>query len=341
MQTESHFLFIGMASSGKSTLRKLLSASSSEIKPSVGVDYSFRKISSHGTSTISSAHFWEVAVSPNNLVNTELLVSLLSTIISPVILPCLHVIISLNLDQHPDLFFYAVRLVHAVKTAIAKIAPLVAPEIGREFARRCTLGPSHWYNSSENIKGQDYIGIPIFIVANKFLNFDDVTFDRRRALVRSLRYLCHSEGCSLAFCDLEAQKQVPSTAKLLSVLKALCMGAPPKVHNPVFDDVQPVLVFAGQDDLNQIGKVPDVNRIPSLVLTELSTYLSSNQLLRSWAAFLISLFEFSSSFSQREDVKTCEVNTKVAMEVENASMQAEMHAKSLKDTPSFLGLLGL
>ncbi|KAL0241774.1 hypothetical protein GEMRC1_007009 [Eukaryota sp. GEM-RC1] len=302
--SHSHVLFLGMSKSGKSTLKSLIS-SSTQMKSAFGLDYSVSRKAI--MNTVHKTHFWEFGFSASSKSDYDLLHTLLSRTITPDNLLNLSVVITFTLPDlnasesntaaSPKPLFNLIRLLHLVKTRIRSVTKSLSDDQKKILSDRIHRGPSYWSPETDNC------GIPIFLIGSFFLPFDSVVGSPRTALVRSYRYLAHTEGCSLFFCDFfpESHQELQTNVSVLAhTLKALISGRTVRPVKSILSDDSPVLVLSGSDSMSEIGTISDSSLAES-ARKELRNSLPWNDGLRNWIGGLMNIFSgYQNSFSKGE-----------------------------------------
>ncbi|KAL0218626.1 hypothetical protein P9112_004279 [Eukaryota sp. TZLM1-RC] len=290
---ETTFVFLGPSRSGKSTLRKLLSSSSSsirELKPTIGIDY--QVTTSTNVSSTRVNHLYEIALDLTSPSSLTTLLKYLAIVITTDNLPSVHIALTISLAEVPHSLLHLVRMLHVIKHHVSSLMQ----------HSKCQPLINSWYTESpSNIDSTFYCGIPIFLIATHFFSFDNITGLSRRSFVRSLRYVAHTHGCSLFFTDVEGAREAQVT-RVVKIFKSICFGREVRFQSLLVDDNSAVSVFAGSDSLDLIGHVPQSKTRPSFVSKELSPFGITNQKLIDWVIYSVSNFnEFKATFIQSID----------------------------------------
>ncbi|PAA85236.1 hypothetical protein BOX15_Mlig014805g2 [Macrostomum lignano] len=259
-QQESHVLFLGSKSAGKTTLINRLLEKDESPKPTVALEYTFGRKSKGHASNKEVAHVWELG---GGFSMTRLLDMVID---ADNVLNC-SVVLLVDLSQPGTIWSAVEALTAAVVACVGRVIASAPKESRLKEQLR-----QKQKDRLQNVEADDAqlmtpFPLPLTIVGGKFDQFQEkVDHERKRVATQTLRFLAHSYNASLYFFSTVKQEQAAS--RLRSHLTQLAFGS--GGHHPHQDEVQadvgrPIILPAGRDSFAKIGQPPaddgDYNRL--------------------------------------------------------------------------------
>uniref|UniRef100_A0A7S1KMQ4 Cytoplasmic dynein 2 light intermediate chain 1 n=1 Tax=Percolomonas cosmopolitus TaxID=63605 RepID=A0A7S1KMQ4_9EUKA len=254
---ETNILFVGSASSGKSSLlHKVLlrQSASAPVEPSIALEYTYgRKEDGY---KLFIAHFWELAGGTS-------LASLTNEIINAQNIHTYALVLCLDLTNPQALLTDLFPLIHHIEKHANAAYDLMRAhnsKLPQKIMDRATKRFGHSHPDLDKV--HFVAGIPLIIVANKYDKFQQMYSPQHlKVMAQTLRYLAHMHAATLIQMDLSNDAQHDNAQlqqhKAFRQIMNNIMFAGPLTNDlraPHTDTtLGPVRVLAGTDSLKSIG----------------------------------------------------------------------------------------
>lgn len=239
----THLIFLGDQSSGKSTLIQTFlkpSGGAKETKPTIALDYNFARKTANNVKYI--AHIWELG---GDLIEPRLL----EIPVTKASLPSAAAIICCDLSKPHNVVVSVLRSLSALKEIVKKrsdeIQATSAPLLAEHRERLQTPYKSH--ADANRVRTLD---IQTVIIANKADSLRTLPASERRGLLQMLRFIAHYFGAHLI---ATSSNDVAARENYRNLINNLCFSTNMRPLSEVSDNSdKPLAVSRGQDTFDAI-----------------------------------------------------------------------------------------
>jgi dynein light intermediate chain 2 len=245
---ESTIILMGSKSAGKTSMILRFLEKEEHPKPTTALEYTFgRKAKGHNMNK-NVAHIWELG-------GGTFLSDLVEVAIKEDSLLYTSVVLVLDLSHPNELWATMEMLIETtlqrIKEVMAKLSE-VCPKIHEEIKKKPSIqfGDDH-----PDLEMIDPFPLPLVIVGTKYDVFQDFDADKRKMIVKTLRFVAHNYGAALQFCS---NKNEGLMNRIKAYIGHLVFGTPLSKNARLMnvDCSQPVTIPFGMDSLEQIGLPP-------------------------------------------------------------------------------------
>lgn len=266
-EIETSVLFFGMKSSGKTTLLQKIMKKDvpTDLKSTIALEYDYGK-KEDGFKTFI-AHFWELAG------GTQLL-NLLDETISPDNIHTFVAVIVLDLSD-PHLVLQALQELQVCLNKLKQISDKcfnIMKQLKSEFYKKILARQKKRFGENHaDIEKISFSGISTIIIGSKFDEFEKMNnIPLQKYVTRTLRYLAHTNACTLMFMNNRYQQNQDQMELFLlqdrmyrNLMQHYLFGATLQsnfsTEQSTTDYLKPIRIYCGRDSLELIGNAPAVN----------------------------------------------------------------------------------
>ncbi|XP_028676474.1 cytoplasmic dynein 2 light intermediate chain 1 [Erpetoichthys calabaricus] len=240
--------FMGSKGGGKTTLILRFLERDELPKSTLALEYTFgRRARGHSTPK-DMAHFWELGGGTS-------LSDLVQIPVTAENVRALAVVLLVDLSKPNSLWSTMEKLLQVTKTQVNKSLAELAK---MDTKGRAELGKQEFKPQLKDHPDRELIDVfpvPLLIIGSKYDIFQDFESEKRKMICKTLRFVAHYHGASLAFSSTKTESLVSKTRVFLSHLafgtdRGKCASTD---HN------KPLLISAGMDSLSQIGSPPSAD----------------------------------------------------------------------------------
>ncbi|KAI8611846.1 hypothetical protein BC830DRAFT_1139374 [Chytriomyces sp. MP71] len=242
---ETTIMVVGNKQAGKSSLIHRLQNKGDIPPPTTALEYRFAR-STRGTIKDIS-HIWELAGGTH-------LTDLIDIPVNESNIHLTTFVIVIDLSEPADALPLLEHFLDKIQARAKKVLDGLEsrgskrPKGLRAFASK-KYGPDHPDIKSDAM----YIcPVPIVIVGAKYDLYRDIEPEKRKLFCKTLRFLAHTQGASLAFANLNDET---SSVKVKRILNHHAFRSNPLLEMS-HDYNKPIVITAGQDAFSQIGVPP-------------------------------------------------------------------------------------
>ncbi|XP_042732695.1 cytoplasmic dynein 2 light intermediate chain 1 isoform X1 [Lagopus leucura] len=241
---EKSVLFMGSKNGGKTTIILRCLEREEIPKPTLVLEYTFGRRARRHNAPKDIAHFWEIGGGT----------SLLELIRIPITVNNVRsfaVVLVLDLSKPNELWMTMENLLQATRNHVNKILAKLEkadPEAAAEIKQKMQNNLQRDHPDYDLV---DPFPIPLVIIGSKYDIFHEFDSEMRKIISRTLRFVSHYYGASLAF----TSKSEALLLKARALINHLAFGYDRSKSISV-DHSKPLFIPAGLDSLSQIGPPP-------------------------------------------------------------------------------------
>eukprot|EP00026_Physarum_polycephalum_P004817 Phypoly_transcript_04841.p1 GENE.Phypoly_transcript_04841~~Phypoly_transcript_04841.p1 ORF type:complete len:668 (+),score=149.10 Phypoly_transcript_04841:23-2026(+) len=244
-------IFVGSKNAGKSTLIHRFLEKSGEPKSSTALEYTYGK---HAVSTgvakdaTEIVHTWELAGGTS-------LLPLFDVCLTVERIKSAVVVLVLDLSEPSTMMDTLIRWQDTIRARADDCMKTIEKSNPPLFDGLKRASMQHYPETHADKETVKPIAVPLIIVGTKYDLFQDFEAERRKICVRTLRYFANTNGASLIFVTAKDSKDDGTFTKFRALLNYYLFKTQ---HNrtPVIEYTKPVLVPAGTDNFEAIGRAP-------------------------------------------------------------------------------------
>jgi len=244
----SFMLVCGAKECGKTTMIQRFQDRDENTKPTIALDFCYlRKSKQNNMTTVKDvSQMWELG-------GGATMSKLIDVVITPKNIHKMSVVIMLDISQPNLLWGEQHILLSQLKERVATVIKEISLT-DRQFAK--DLKAKAWERVGKNHQDKNLMTpfeIPLVIVGAKYDDFvSEISNDKKEMIVRTLRFLAHSNGAMLQFYSHKADGMNKQSKQMLSHLAFNAAINKTASH----DKNKPIVMYFGQDSFEQIGAPP-------------------------------------------------------------------------------------